>query len=172
VDRNLLPLAKSSWRPFQNGEENREMNIVPCLFLHRYVSFTKRAARVSRTRVISTIEKHSSLPLDWNGLVFLAASTTTRWPLCVTRSASVASCSTALTSTAEVQRVDYEKLADKRQAENSQSIRKHVQAVRERQLQHFKGTKLMCNAEMGPNQGKVFITWFSSCAGLGINSAE
>src|SRR5450759_2309632 len=45
------------------------MNIVPCLFLHRYVSFTKRAARVSRTRVISTIEKHSSLPLDWNGLL-------------------------------------------------------------------------------------------------------
>ena len=41
----------------------------------------------------------------------------------------------------EVPCVDYEKLADKRQVENSETIRKRVQAARERQLQRFKGTK-------------------------------
>jgi magnesium chelatase family protein len=52
----------------------------------------------------------------------------------------------------EVPRVDYEKLADKRQVENSETIRKRVQASRERQLERFKGTKLTCNAEMGPTE--------------------
>ncbi len=41
----------------------------------------------------------------------------------------------------EVPRVDYEKLADKRQVENSEMIRKRVQAAGERQLQRFEGTK-------------------------------
>jgi len=50
----------------------------------------------------------------------------------------------------EVPRVDYEKLADKRQMESSTTIRARVQAARERQLQRFTGTKLTCNAEMGP----------------------
>jgi magnesium chelatase family protein len=50
----------------------------------------------------------------------------------------------------EVPRVDYEKLADKRQVENSARIRARVQVARERQLQRFAGTKLACNAEMGP----------------------
>src|SRR2546425_2592353 len=50
----------------------------------------------------------------------------------------------------EVPRVDYEKLADKRNVENSETIRQRVQAARERQLQRLKGTKLTCNAEMGP----------------------
>jgi magnesium chelatase family protein len=53
---------------------------------------------------------------------------------------------------AEVPRVDYEKLADKRQVETPQTIRKRVQVARERQLERFKGTKLTCNAEMGPNE--------------------
>jgi magnesium chelatase family protein len=52
----------------------------------------------------------------------------------------------------EVPRVDYEKLADKRNVENSQTIRSRVQAARERQLQRFAGTKLACNAEMGPSE--------------------
>src|SRR5256885_582796 len=52
----------------------------------------------------------------------------------------------------EVPRVDYEKLADKRNVENSETVRKRVQAARERQLQRFKGTKLTCNAEMGPSE--------------------
>jgi magnesium chelatase family protein len=40
----------------------------------------------------------------------------------------------------EVPRVDYEKLADKYQVENSETIRKRVQAAHERQLQRFTGT--------------------------------
>ena len=45
---------------------------------------------------------------------------------------------------------DYEKLADKRNVEDSKTIRARVQAARERQLERFKGTKMTCNAEMGP----------------------
>ncbi len=50
----------------------------------------------------------------------------------------------------EVPRVDYEKLADKRQVETSEVIRKRVQMARDRQLQRFAQMKLTCNAEMGP----------------------
>ena len=56
----------------------------------------------------------------------------------------------------EVPRVDYEKLADKRQVEDSRTIRARVQAARERQLERFKGTKLTCNAEMGPTEVREF----------------
>ena len=56
----------------------------------------------------------------------------------------------------EVPRVDYEKLADKRQVETSAMLRKRVQAARERQLQRFTGTKITCNAEMGPAEVRNF----------------
>jgi len=56
----------------------------------------------------------------------------------------------------EVPRVDYEKLADKHNAENSTTIRGWVQEARERQLQRFHGTKLTCNAEMGPSEVRDF----------------
>src|SRR2546428_6896171 len=56
----------------------------------------------------------------------------------------------------EVPRVDYEKLADKRNAENSETIRKRVQAAREQQLERLKGTKMTCNAEMGPSEVRDF----------------
>jgi magnesium chelatase family protein len=56
----------------------------------------------------------------------------------------------------EVPRVDYEKLADKRQVENSETIRRRVQTARERQLERFKGTKYTCNAEMGPKEMREF----------------
>src|SRR5229473_3232454 len=52
----------------------------------------------------------------------------------------------------EVPRVDDEKLAEKRNVETSEIIRSRVQAARERQLQRFSGTKLKCNAEMGPSE--------------------
>lgn len=52
--------------------------------------------------------------------------------------------------------VDYEKLADKRNVENSATIRARVQAARERQLQRLAGTKLTCNAEMGPSEVRDF----------------
>jgi magnesium chelatase family protein len=48
----------------------------------------------------------------------------------------------------EVPRVDYVKLADKRNVEDSKIIRARVQEARERQLERFKRTKLTCNAEM------------------------
>jgi len=56
----------------------------------------------------------------------------------------------------EVPRIDYEKLADKRKAEDSATIRARVQAARERQLQRLVGTHLTCNAEMGPAQVQSF----------------
>ncbi|OLC60018.1 MAG: hypothetical protein AUH89_04965 [Ktedonobacter sp. 13_1_40CM_4_52_4] len=56
----------------------------------------------------------------------------------------------------EVPHVDYEKLADKRDAENSTTIRTRVQEARERQLQRFSGTKMMCNSEMGPSEVRDF----------------
>ena len=56
----------------------------------------------------------------------------------------------------EVPRIDDEKLADKRNVEDSKMIRSRVQAARERQLVRFKGTKLTCNAEMGPTEVREF----------------
>ncbi len=56
----------------------------------------------------------------------------------------------------EVPRVDYEKLADRRSVENSTTIRARVKAARERQLQRFAGTRLTCNAEMGPSEVRTF----------------
>ena len=56
----------------------------------------------------------------------------------------------------EVPRVDYEKLSDKRNVETSETVRKRVQAARERQLQRFAGTKLTCNTEMGPAEVRDF----------------
>jgi len=56
----------------------------------------------------------------------------------------------------EVPRVDYEKLADKRNVETSEIIRRRVQAARERQLERFRGTKLTCNAEIGPTEVREF----------------
>jgi magnesium chelatase family protein len=58
----------------------------------------------------------------------------------------------------EVPRVDYEKLADRRQAETSAVIRARVQAARTRQLERFAETKLTCNAEMGPSEVHSFCT--------------
>jgi len=56
----------------------------------------------------------------------------------------------------EVPRVDYEKLTNKRNAESSATIRTHIQATRERQLQRFTGTKLTSNAEMHPSEVRDF----------------
>lgn len=52
----------------------------------------------------------------------------------------------------EVPRVDYEKLADRRSVESSETIRRRVQAAREQQLRRLTQTKLTCNAEMGPTE--------------------
>ena len=56
----------------------------------------------------------------------------------------------------EVPRVDYERLADKRNVETSETIRKRMQAARERQLERFEGTKSMCSGEMGSSEVREF----------------
>ncbi|GCE16440.1 hypothetical protein KDK_02400 [Dictyobacter kobayashii] len=56
----------------------------------------------------------------------------------------------------EVPRVDYEKLADKRNVEASSTVQVRVQKARERQLQRLKGTNLTCNSEMGPAEVRDF----------------
>ena len=56
----------------------------------------------------------------------------------------------------EVPRVDYKRLAERRLVENSETIRKRVQAARERQLERFRRTKLTCNAEIGPQEVREF----------------
>jgi len=50
----------------------------------------------------------------------------------------------------DVPRVEYEKLATEAVAEPSAAVRERVQKARERQHQRFAGTRLVCNAEMGP----------------------
>ncbi|HEV7126907.1 MAG TPA: YifB family Mg chelatase-like AAA ATPase [Ktedonobacterales bacterium] len=50
----------------------------------------------------------------------------------------------------EVPRVEYEKLTDKREGERSAEVRARVQAARERQAARFAGTRISCNADMGP----------------------
>ena len=58
----------------------------------------------------------------------------------------------------EVPRIDYEKLADKRRAEDSATIRTRVQTARERQSQRLLAARLTCNAEMGPAEVRDFCT--------------
>ncbi len=56
----------------------------------------------------------------------------------------------------EVPRVPFQKISDDRRGESSASIRGRVEAARERQTRRFAGTKLTCNADMGPTQIKEF----------------
>ena len=48
----------------------------------------------------------------------------------------------------EVPRVNYEKLSSDRLGEPSEAIRARVQAARQRQLERFAGTNIICNADM------------------------
>jgi magnesium chelatase family protein len=50
----------------------------------------------------------------------------------------------------EVPRIEYEKLTDRREAERSADVRARVLAARERQARRFAGTRVACNADMGP----------------------
>jgi len=52
----------------------------------------------------------------------------------------------------EVPRVDYDKLAGRGEAEGSAIVRERVQAARDRQRERFAGSRLACNADMGPSQ--------------------
>jgi magnesium chelatase family protein len=48
----------------------------------------------------------------------------------------------------EVPRVYYDKLSGDRLGESSSAIRQRVQAARQRQLDRFAGTNIICNADM------------------------
>jgi magnesium chelatase family protein len=50
----------------------------------------------------------------------------------------------------EVPRIAYEKLTDDRMGESSEVVQKRVEAARSIQQKRFEGTKLICNADMGP----------------------
>lgn len=56
----------------------------------------------------------------------------------------------------EVPRVEYEKLADDRLGETSSTIRERVHAARAVQKERFEGTRLVCNAEMGPAEVREY----------------
>ncbi|MBN2002858.1 MAG: YifB family Mg chelatase-like AAA ATPase, partial [Anaerolineae bacterium] len=56
----------------------------------------------------------------------------------------------------EVPRVAYDKLAKATAGEPSSAIRARVEAAREHQRQRFAGTKLVCNADMGPGEVRQF----------------
>lgn len=56
----------------------------------------------------------------------------------------------------EVPRVPFQKLSDDRRGESSAAIRARVEAARARQGKRFAGTRLSCNADMGPTQIKEF----------------
>lgn len=58
----------------------------------------------------------------------------------------------------EVPRVEYDKLAGRGEAETSAAVRERVEAARERQRTRFAGTKLACNADMGPSHVRRICT--------------
>ncbi len=56
----------------------------------------------------------------------------------------------------EVPHIDYEKLADERLGEKSESVQARVKSARNRQLERLNGTGLTTNAEMTPNEVRSF----------------
>jgi magnesium chelatase family protein len=56
----------------------------------------------------------------------------------------------------EVPRVEYEKLADDRLGENSETVRERVEMARQIQRERFNGTKLLSNADMTPVEVREF----------------
>jgi magnesium chelatase family protein len=66
----------------------------------------------------------------------------------------------------EVPRVEYDKLSDRRLGEPSECVRARVEAARERQRQRFDGTKLTCNADMGPAEVRQFCDLDDTCRNL------
>jgi magnesium chelatase family protein len=56
----------------------------------------------------------------------------------------------------EVPRVEYEKLTGVGTPESSADIRTRVQQAREIQLERFSGTRMTCNAEMGPKEVRSY----------------
>jgi len=66
----------------------------------------------------------------------------------------------------EVPRVDYEKLTDERLGESSSKVQTRVAATRLRQQERFRGTRLICNAEMTPSEVREYCHVDDSAQGL------
>ena len=66
----------------------------------------------------------------------------------------------------EVPHIDYDKLSDTRLGEASSDVRARVTAARAIQLKRFKGTKLVCNAEMTPAEVRAFCLTDDSAQSL------
>jgi magnesium chelatase family protein len=65
-----------------------------------------------------------------------------------------------------VPRVDYDKLTSTTLGETSATIRARVEAARDRQRARFEGTKLYCNADMGPAEVRLFCALDEAGRGL------
>jgi magnesium chelatase family protein len=63
---------------------------------------------------------------------------------------------------AEVPRVDFDKLADDRLGEPTSKIRERVESAREPQKDRFEDTDLICNADMGPSEVRIYCVLDSS----------
>ncbi|MCL4535868.1 MAG: YifB family Mg chelatase-like AAA ATPase [Bacteroidetes bacterium] len=66
----------------------------------------------------------------------------------------------------DVPRMDYQKLTDERLGEPSRAIRERVEAARTVQTRRFAGTRLTCNAEMGPEEVRRFCVVEPAAQGL------
>jgi len=55
-----------------------------------------------------------------------------------------------------VPHIDYEKLADDRLGEKSETVQARIKAARSLQQKRFEGTSLTCNAEMTPAEVREF----------------
>ncbi len=66
----------------------------------------------------------------------------------------------------EVPPVEYEKLADERVAEPSAAVRARVEAARALQRERFAGSRITCNAEMGPAEVREFCRVEGAAAAL------
>ncbi len=66
----------------------------------------------------------------------------------------------------EVPRIEYEKLAGEVTGEPSTSIRSRVEQARQLQRERFAGTKLTCNADMGPMEVRQYCTVDDQAQGL------
>ncbi len=66
----------------------------------------------------------------------------------------------------EVPRIDYDKLTDDRLSESSEKVQARVESARTIQLKRFKGTRLICNADMTPTEIRDYCQLEDSAQGL------
>jgi len=66
----------------------------------------------------------------------------------------------------EVPRVEYDKLSDDRLGEPSTEVLRRVEAARNSQRERYEGEELVCNAEMGPGEVRVYCHLDETCSAL------